>query len=33
MKYVGLRRKFPLGGDPKYDRRVEILITYIADKK
>lgn len=30
MKYVGLRRKFPLGGDPKYDRRVEILITYIA---
>ena len=28
MKYVGLRRKFPLGGDPKYDRRVEILITY-----
>ncbi len=33
MKYVGLRRKFPLGGDPKYDRRVEILITYVADKK
>ena len=33
MKYVGLRRKFPLGGDPKYDRRVEILINYIADKK
>ncbi len=30
MKYVGLRRKFPLGGDPKYDRRVEILITYIS---
>ena len=29
MKYVGLRRKFPLGGDPKFDRRVEILITYI----
>lgn len=28
MKYVGMRRKFPLGGDPKYDRRVEILITY-----
>lgn len=28
MKFVGLRRKFPLGGDPKYDRRVEILITY-----
>ena len=33
MKYVGMRRKFPLGGDPKYDRRVEILITYVADKK
>jgi len=33
MKYVGMRRKFPLGGDPKYDRRVEILITYIAKKK
>lgn len=29
MKYVGLRRKFPLGGDAKHDRRVEILITYI----
>ncbi len=28
MKFVGLRRKFPLGGDPKFDRRVEILITY-----
>jgi outer membrane protein OmpA-like peptidoglycan-associated protein len=33
MKYVGMRRKFPLGGDPKFDRRVEILITYISDKK
>lgn len=33
MKYVGLRRKFPLGGDPKYDRRVEILITYVAEPK
>lgn len=30
MRYVGLRRKFPLGGDPKFDRRVEILITFIA---
>ncbi|WP_298237266.1 OmpA family protein [uncultured Algibacter sp.] len=29
MKYVGMRRKFPLGGDPKFDRRVEILITYV----
>jgi outer membrane protein OmpA-like peptidoglycan-associated protein len=33
MKYVGLRRKFPLGGNPKFDRRVEILITYISNKK
>jgi outer membrane protein OmpA-like peptidoglycan-associated protein len=32
MKYVGMRRKFPLGGDPKFDRRVEILVTYISDK-
>ena len=31
MKYVGLRRKFPLGGNPKYDRRVEIEITYVAN--
>ena len=31
MKYVGLRRKFPLGGKPKYDRRVEIEITYVAN--
>lgn len=33
MKYVGMRRKFPLGGDPKYDRRVEILITYAGNQK
>jgi outer membrane protein OmpA-like peptidoglycan-associated protein len=33
MKYVGLRRKFPLGGDPKFDRRVEILITYIRPEE
>jgi len=31
MKYVGLRRLFPLGGDPKEDRRVEILITYVKE--
>lgn len=30
MKYVGLRRKFPLGGEAKHDRRVEILITYVG---
>ena len=33
MKYVGMRRKFPLGGDPKLDRRVEIVITYISNIK
>lgn len=32
MKYEGLKRKFPLGGDPKLDRRVEIKITFIADR-
>lgn len=31
MKYVGMRRKFPLGGEPKYDRRVEILVTYVSE--
>jgi outer membrane protein OmpA-like peptidoglycan-associated protein len=31
MKYVGMRSKFPLGGEPKYDRRVEILITYAGE--
>ena len=31
MKFKGMRRLFPLGGDPKFDRRVEILITYVAD--
>jgi outer membrane protein OmpA-like peptidoglycan-associated protein len=33
MKYVGMRRKFPLGGEPKYDRRVEILITYVGETR
>lgn len=33
MRYLGLRRKFPLGGDPKYDRRVEILITYVGNNQ
>lgn len=32
MRYMGMRRKFPLGGDPKFDRRVEILITYVGDE-
>lgn len=29
MKYVGKRRKEPLGGAPELDRRVEILVTRI----
>ena len=31
MRYIGLRRKFPLGGDPKFDRRVEIVINYVDE--
>ena len=31
MRHLGMRRKFPLGGDPEFDRRVEILITHTAD--
>lgn len=30
MKYLGLKNKYPLGGDTKFDRRVEIKITYIS---
>jgi len=33
MRYEGMRRKYPLGGDPKYDRRVEILVTKIVNTK
>ncbi len=33
MRYVGLRRKFPLGKGEKFDRRVEILVTHIAERK
>jgi outer membrane protein OmpA-like peptidoglycan-associated protein len=32
MKYVGMRRKAPLGGEPELDRRVEILVTRIYNK-
>jgi len=32
MRHLGMRRKFPLGGDPKFDRRVEILITYVGNE-
>ena len=31
MKFKGMQRQFPLGGDPKYDRRVEFLITYVGE--
>tara|TARA_Y100000385_G_scaffold132864_1_gene138073 strand:+ start:316 stop:1182 length:867 start_codon:yes stop_codon:yes gene_type:complete len=31
MKFIGLKHKFPLGGDTKFDRRVEIEITYIKN--
>lgn len=29
MRYMGMRRKFPLGGEAKYDRRVEVVINRI----
>ena len=32
MKYVGMRRKMPLGGAPELDRRVEILVTKVYKK-
>jgi len=31
MKYTGLKHLYPLGGDTKFDRRVEIEITYIKN--
>lgn len=31
MKYVGLKRKFPLGGPQEFDRRVELLVTRIGN--
>ena len=33
MKYVGQRRKYPLGGRPELDRRVEILVTRVISPK
>ncbi|WP_299095617.1 OmpA family protein [Winogradskyella sp.] len=33
MKFVGQRRKFPLGGEPELDRRVEIVVTRIIKSK
>jgi len=32
MKYIGLKNKYPLGGETKFDRRVEIKITYISKR-
>lgn len=32
MRFVGMRRKLPLGGAPELDRRVEILVTRIYEK-
>jgi outer membrane protein OmpA-like peptidoglycan-associated protein len=32
MRYLGMRRMFPLGGDPEFDRRVEIVITYVGNE-
>lgn len=32
MKFVGQKRKFPLGGKPELDRRVEIVVTRIIKK-
>ena len=32
MRYVGLKNKYPLGKETKYDRRVEIKITSISNK-
>ena len=31
MKYIGLKHLYPLGGDTKFDRRVEIEITNIKN--
>ena len=31
MKYIGMKHKQPLGGNPKFDRRVEIEITSIKN--
>jgi len=32
MKFVGMRRKFPLGKGEKFDRRVEVLVTHVAER-
>ncbi|WP_295834385.1 OmpA family protein [uncultured Winogradskyella sp.] len=30
MKYIGMKRKFPLGGPQRLDRRVELLVTKVG---
>ncbi|RCW93604.1 OmpA family protein [Winogradskyella arenosi] len=32
MKFAGMRRKYPLGGEPELDRRVEIVVTRVYDE-
>lgn len=32
MKFSGMRRRAPLGGEPQLDRRVEIVVTRIYEK-
>jgi outer membrane protein OmpA-like peptidoglycan-associated protein len=31
MKYVGMKRKYPLGGPQRLDRRVELLVTKVGN--
>ena len=31
MEVAGYGHKFPLGGEPEFDRRVEIVITEISN--
>ncbi|MFD1062613.1 OmpA family protein [Winogradskyella litorisediminis] len=31
MKYVGMKRKYPLGGPQRLDRRVELLVTEVKN--
>lgn len=33
MRYEGFGSKYPLGGDTKLDRRVEIFVTYVKKRK
>ena len=33
MRHEGFGSRYPLGGEPQLDRRVEILVTYIKKKR